>query len=45
MERRTSSRRNRFGVAKELVGEFVARRQDDRIGIVTFGSARRRAFR
>ncbi len=29
--------RNRFGVAKELVGEFVARRQDDRIGIVTFG--------
>jgi Ca-activated chloride channel family protein len=29
--------RNRFAVAKELIGEFVARRQDDRIGIVTFG--------
>ncbi|HEY0591892.1 MAG TPA: VWA domain-containing protein [Thermoanaerobaculia bacterium] len=29
--------RNRFGVAKELVGEFIERRQDDRIGIVTFG--------
>ncbi len=29
--------RNRFGVAKELVGEFIARREDDRIGIVTFG--------
>ncbi|HSY50919.1 MAG TPA: VWA domain-containing protein [Thermoanaerobaculia bacterium] len=30
--------RNRFGVAKELIGEFIARRQDDRIGIVTFGA-------
>jgi Ca-activated chloride channel homolog len=29
--------RNRFGVAKELMGDFIARRQDDRIGIVTFG--------
>jgi Mg-chelatase subunit ChlD len=29
--------RNRFGVAKELIGDFIARRQDDRIGIVTFG--------
>jgi Ca-activated chloride channel homolog len=28
---------NRFGVAKELVGRFVARRENDRIGIVTFG--------
>lgn len=30
--------RNRFVVAKELIGEFVERRVDDRIGIVTFGS-------
>ncbi|HEX9985864.1 MAG TPA: VWA domain-containing protein [Thermoanaerobaculia bacterium] len=30
--------RNRFEVAKDLIGNFVARRQDDRIGIVTFGS-------
>ncbi|HXH39954.1 MAG TPA: VWA domain-containing protein [Thermoanaerobaculia bacterium] len=30
--------RNRFGVAKELIGDFIARRQDDRIGIVTFGA-------
>lgn len=29
---------NRFGVAKELIGEFIRRRTDDRIGIVTFGS-------
>jgi Ca-activated chloride channel family protein len=29
--------RNRFGVAKELIGDFITRRQDDRIGIVTFG--------
>ena len=29
--------RNRFGVAKELIGDFIAQRQDDRIGIVTFG--------
>jgi Ca-activated chloride channel homolog len=30
--------RNRFVVAKELITEFIRRRQDDRIGIVTFGS-------
>lgn len=30
--------RNRFVVAKELIGEFVERRVDDRIGVVTFGS-------
>jgi Ca-activated chloride channel family protein len=30
--------RNRFSVAKELIGDFIARRQDDRIGIVTFGA-------
>ena len=30
--------RNRFTVAKELIGEFIRRRQDDRIGIVTFGN-------
>ena len=30
--------RNRFTVAKELIGEFVRGRQDDRIGLVTFGS-------
>lgn len=29
--------RNRFAVAKELIGDFIQRRQDDRIGIVTFG--------
>ncbi|GAC1435798.1 MAG: VWA domain-containing protein [Thermoanaerobaculia bacterium] len=29
--------RNRFGVAKDLIGDFIARRTDDRIGIVTFG--------
>ncbi len=29
--------RNRFAVAKELIGDFIARRADDRIGIVTFG--------
>jgi Ca-activated chloride channel homolog len=29
--------RNRFTVAKALIGDFISRRQDDRIGIVTFG--------
>src|SRR4051794_5012022 len=29
--------RNRFAVAKDLIGDFIARRQDDRVGIVTFG--------
>ena len=29
--------RNRFAVAKDLIGDFIFRRQDDRIGIVTFG--------
>ncbi|MEA2329017.1 MAG: Ca-activated chloride channel [Thermoanaerobaculia bacterium] len=29
--------RNRFVVAKELIGDFISKRQDDRIGIVTFG--------
>jgi Ca-activated chloride channel family protein len=29
--------RNRFTVAKDLIGEFISRRVDDRIGIVTFG--------
>ncbi len=29
--------RNRFTVAKDLIGEFISKRQDDRIGIVTFG--------
>jgi Ca-activated chloride channel family protein len=29
--------RNRFAVAKDLIGNFIDRRQDDRIGIVTFG--------
>lgn len=29
--------RNRFSVAKELIGDFIAKRQNDRIGIVTFG--------
>ncbi|HEX8172400.1 MAG TPA: VWA domain-containing protein [Thermoanaerobaculia bacterium] len=30
--------RNRFGVAKELILDFIRRRTDDRIGVVTFGS-------
>ena len=30
--------RNRFTVAKELIGDFIGKRQDDRIGIVTFGA-------
>ena len=30
--------RNRFTVAKDLIAEFIRRRQDDRIGVVTFGS-------
>jgi Ca-activated chloride channel homolog len=30
--------RNRFTVAKELIGDFIRRRTDDRIGIVTFGN-------
>ena len=30
--------RNRFTVAKELIGDFVSRRTNDRIGIVTFGA-------
>lgn len=30
--------RNRFTVAKDLISEFIRRRQDDRIGVVTFGS-------
>lgn len=29
--------KNRFSVAKDLIGDFIRRRQDDRIGIVTFG--------
>jgi Ca-activated chloride channel homolog len=29
--------RNRFTVAKELIGEFISGRDNDRIGIVTFG--------
>ncbi|HEX9162748.1 MAG TPA: VWA domain-containing protein [Thermoanaerobaculia bacterium] len=29
--------RNRFAVAKELIGDFIEHRVDDRIGIVTFG--------
>jgi len=29
--------RNRFSVARDLIGDFINRRQDDRIGIVTFG--------
>jgi Ca-activated chloride channel homolog len=29
--------RNRFAVAKEIISDFIDRRQDDRIGIVTFG--------
>jgi len=30
--------RNRLSVAKDLIGDFIARRQNDRIGLVTFGS-------
>ena len=30
--------RNRFTVAKELIADFISRRQDDRIGIVTCGA-------
>ncbi|HWW62130.1 MAG TPA: VWA domain-containing protein, partial [Thermoanaerobaculia bacterium] len=30
--------RNRFAVAKDVIGEFIRKRQDDRIGIVTFGT-------
>ncbi|MEO8215829.1 MAG: VWA domain-containing protein [Acidobacteriota bacterium] len=30
--------RNRFGVAKELIGRFIDSRVNDRLGIVTFGS-------
>lgn len=30
--------RNRFTVAKDLIAEFIRKRTDDRIGIVTFGS-------
>lgn len=30
--------RNRFTVAKDLIGEFIKGRADDRIGLVTFGS-------
>jgi Ca-activated chloride channel family protein len=30
--------RNRFTVAKELIGDFIRGRVDDRIGLVTFGS-------
>jgi Ca-activated chloride channel family protein len=29
--------RNRFTVAKDLISDFIIRRQDDRIGIITFG--------
>lgn len=29
--------RNRFAVAKDLINDFISRRQDDRIGIITFG--------
>ncbi|HVR43958.1 MAG TPA: VWA domain-containing protein [Thermoanaerobaculia bacterium] len=29
--------RNRFEVAKELIGRFISQRESDRIGIVTFG--------
>jgi Ca-activated chloride channel family protein len=29
--------RNRFAVAKDLIGDFISKRLDDRIGIVTFG--------
>jgi Ca-activated chloride channel family protein len=30
--------KNRFEVAKELISDFIDRRQDDRIGIVVFGA-------
>jgi Ca-activated chloride channel family protein len=30
--------RNRFAVAKDLIGDFIAHRVDDRIGIVIFGA-------
>ena len=30
--------RNRFAVAKDLIGDFFSRRVDDRIGVVIFGS-------
>ncbi|HYM59700.1 MAG TPA: VWA domain-containing protein [Thermoanaerobaculia bacterium] len=30
--------KNRFEVAKGLIGDFIARRADDRIGVVTFGA-------
>lgn len=30
--------RNRFAVAKDLISEFIDRRETDRIGVVTFGS-------
>ena len=30
--------RNRFVVAKDLIGDFIRGRMDDRIGLVTFGS-------
>ena len=30
--------RNRFAVAKELISDFIDRRESDRIGVVTFGS-------
>jgi Ca-activated chloride channel family protein len=29
--------KNRFAVAKDLIGDFIERRQNDRIGVVTFG--------
>lgn len=29
--------RHRFGVAKDLISDFIRRRLDDRIGIITFG--------
>jgi Ca-activated chloride channel homolog len=29
--------KNRFEMAKDLIGDFIARRQNDRIGVVTFG--------
>src|SRR5260370_30138691 len=29
--------RNRFTVAKDLISDFIIKRQDDRIGIITFG--------
>lgn len=30
--------RNRFAVAKELITDFIRRRTDDRVGIITFGN-------